>query len=274
MESEGFALTADSVESVDAPVAMVDVHVHLLPGIDDGARDLAESLAMCETFAVQGVRTVVATPHMLDGRHNVGPDRVREGIIALNGICAERGIDLEVLPGADVRIAPGLLGRLEAGDILTLGDRGTHILLEVGPGALPPLSGLIAELLAMEVTPVISHPERHPEFWRRPGPLMEWGERGCLFQVTAGALMGRFGQMAFRMARALLDAGMVHAVASDAHSADGKRRPDLEEAFLWTCAVFGRDRGIELFASSPGRMAGAAMPHKDRDSQTNATRAR
>jgi protein-tyrosine phosphatase len=235
---------------------MVDIHAHLLPNLDDGPDDMDAALAMCEAYVAQGVGTVVATPHMADGAYNITPDETRLGVERLNEACAEADIDLRVLPGGEVRVAAGLFEMIEAGEVLTLGDAGTHVLLELGPGPTPPLERLIEELLRQGVTPVLGHPERHPEFWRRPGPLTDWARMGCLYQVTAASLTGRLGRRPRRLAQAMVEAGMVHAVASDAHSSRGKRRSVMDRAYRGLSRVAGRRVAQHLMAEAPGTMIG------------------
>ncbi len=142
----------------------VDIHAHLLPGLDDGPAKMDDALRMCELYVAQGVGAVVATPHMGDSRYDVSPSRVRAALESLRGECTRQGLGLTLLAGADVRLGPDTLGRLDAGDVLTLADRGEHLLLEMPGGALPPLNGFLAELERRGLTAVISHPERHPEF--------------------------------------------------------------------------------------------------------------
>jgi protein-tyrosine phosphatase len=235
---------------------LVDIHAHVLPGVDDGPETLDQSLAMCAIYAEQGVGAVVATPHMADGNYDVQPDEARRAVETLNRECAEAGIDLRVVPGGEVRVAPGLFEKLEAGELLTIGDAGTHVLLELGPGPAPPLAGMMDALTAQGITPVLGHPERHPEFWRRPDPLSEWAELGCLYQVTAASLIGRLGRRPRQLSRAMIDAGMVHAVASDAHRTRGKRRSEMDRAFEWLRQTAGRIAAAQLMIQKPARMAG------------------
>jgi protein-tyrosine phosphatase len=117
---------------------------------------------------------------------------------------------------------------------------------------------LIEELTRRGVQPVISHPERHPEFTRRPGLLSQWAQVGCMFQITAGSLVGRFGEMPRRMSRILLDDGLADIVASDAHAPTGRRRPLLAAAFGLLADIYGEGAARDLMVTTPARLAGVS----------------
>lgn len=234
---------------------MVDLHSHLLPGLDDGPGSLGEALRMCRLYAAQGFRTVVATPHMANQRYRVSPDDVRSAAGRLDRACLERGIDLRIVPGADVRLAPELLHLLDAGRVLTLADAGRHLLLELPHQCAPPISALISELALRGVTPVLSHPERNMEILRRPERVGEFVQDGCLIQITAGALPGAFGRPPQRTAEWLLEQGLVHVVATDAHAAEGPRRPDVAGAFARLLELVGRQEARRLLCDNPRAIA-------------------
>jgi len=138
--------------------AYTDIHCHIVPGIDDGASDLEESLAMAAAASHDGARTVIATPHQLGGNAHVTASAIRAGVASLNGAIAAAGIELEVLPGADVRIEPELPKLLRRGEVLTLADRGKHVLLELPHEVYFPLETLLAALSKQGLTGILSHP--------------------------------------------------------------------------------------------------------------------
>jgi protein-tyrosine phosphatase len=233
---------------------MIDIHAHILPGLDDGARTAEESLEMCKLYAAQGVASVVATPHLCDPRFPVSPEAVRTSVEELARACREHAVNLEILAGGDVRLEPELLEALDAAQVLTLGDAGSHLLLELPAQTVPHVEALVFELLLRGVTPVLSHPERNLELWRRPNRLAELVELGCLAQITAGSLLGRFGPWPRRTAERFLAAGLVHAVATDAHSARGPRSPALGEAAGRLRALVGETAAYELLCQNPASM--------------------
>jgi protein-tyrosine phosphatase len=233
---------------------MIDIHSHILPGLDDGPRDLDESLQMCELYVLEGVQTVVATPHLCDPRFHVSPEAIRSGVRSLTAACRERGLRLEILSGGDVRLEPELLDAFDAGRVLTLGDAGTHLLLELPFQTVPRIENLVFQLSLRGVTTVLSHPERNLELWRKPRRLAELVELGCLVQVTAGSFLGQFGPWAERAARGFLEAALVHAVATDAHSSHGTRRPALKQAAGLLKNLIGEARATDLLSKNPAAM--------------------
>ena len=231
----------------------VDIHAHLLPGLDDGPRTMDESLRLCELYLPQGVTTVVATPHMCDPRFDVSPEAVRNSVRELSEACRQRGLSLDILPGGDIRLQPELLEVLDAGELLTINDTGKYLLLELPPQVVPRIGGLIFELAVRGVTPILSHPERNLEFCRKPECLVDLVERGCLVQVTAGSLLGQFGPVAKRAAERFLESGMVHVVAGDAHSSRG-RRPELRRAAELLMSLVGEDVTSKLLYANPAKI--------------------
>jgi protein-tyrosine phosphatase len=236
---------------------IVDIHAHLLPGLDDGPADAQEALRMCRTYQAGGVSTVVATPHMADPRYEVCARDVREGVRGLRRLCRREAIRLEILPGADVCLQPEVLEDLDAGRILTLADAGRFLLIELPPQALPPLERLLPLLGEREVAPILTHPERHPVLCRNPGRLRRLVRQGCMVQITGASLLGDFGRAARRAAERFLKLGLVHAVASDAHAPDGMRGPDFAPVVVRLLALVGMDRTRELLCDGPAAMLAA-----------------
>ncbi len=200
-----------------------DIHCHVVPGIDDGASDLDESLAMAAAASRDGAGTVIATPHQLGGNSHVTATAIRDAVASLNGAIAAAGIGLEVLPGADVRIEPELPALLRGGEVLTLADRGRHVLLELPHEVYFPLDPLLAALAKQGLTGILSHPERNRGMQARPETVAEVVRAGGLIQITAGSLTGGFGGTAKKIAEWCVRKRLVHFVASDAH--DTRRRP-------------------------------------------------
>ena len=231
-------------------VSLVDIHAHVLPGLDDGPRTLNDSVRMCEMYVAQGVSTVVATPHMCDPRFAVSPRDVRRGVEELSRACLQRGLDLQILPGGDVRLEPELLEAYDRGRVLTLADTGKYLLLELPLQSAPRIEGLIFELGVRGVTVVLSHPERNLGLARKPARLAELVNTGCLAQVTAGSFFGDFGAAVTRLAQGFLKAGLVHVVASDAHSPHA-RRPDLRRTRDLLAATVGEEAARDLLERNP-----------------------
>jgi protein-tyrosine phosphatase len=185
---------------------------------------------------------------------STSPRVVREAVETLNLACRERGIGLNVLPGADVRLTPELVEQLESGHVLTIADAGAYLLLEMPPQVVPPIGDLVFQLALQGVRPVITHPELHGGFARRPQLLVELVQKGCLAQVTGGSLVGKFGRDARRTAERFILDGLVHVVASDAHSPEGHRRPDFEPLVRRLTSLVGADGALRLLCVNPARI--------------------
>ncbi len=168
---------------------LVDIHCHLIPGIDDGAKNWDETLAMARMAVADGIGTIVVTPHQLGGfAQNTGP-AIRQRTIELQQFLDRHEVPLTVLPGADVRIEAGMVARLRTGDVLTLADRQQHVLLELPHEMYVPLEHLLAELGAARMAGILSHPERNLGILAEPRLVARLVDRGCLMQITAGSLL-------------------------------------------------------------------------------------
>lgn len=203
--------------------SFTDIHCHIVPGIDDGARDERQALEMAAMAAADGTVTLIATPHQLGPNSHVTAAAIRSGVANLQRSLDAAGIDVTVLPGADVRIEPELPGLLKRGDVVTLADRGRHVLLELPHEVYIPLEPLLATLKKQGLTGILSHPERNKGIIANPAVMADVVKGGGLLQITAGSLLGSFGASARRLAEQCVRQRLVHFVASDAH--DTTRRP-------------------------------------------------
>jgi protein-tyrosine phosphatase len=211
---------------------VIDLHCHILPGIDDGPDDLEGSLAMARAQVDRGVRTVVATPHVGWGHQNTA-EAIATAVADLNRELRTAGIDLEVLAGAEVALTYAVELPAEQLAELRLGD-GPWLLLEAPLTVdAPGVEGLVGLVQSRGVRILLAHPERCACFHADPELLVRLLRSGCLAQITAGALTGFFGRTVQARARGLVDDGLAHVVASDAHDpirrAPGLREP-IEEA--------------------------------------------
>lgn len=203
-------------------LAMIDIHCHILPGVDDGAATVEDALAMAAVAAAAGTKTIVATPHVRDD-HPFPYEEIPRRVAALNEAIARAGTDLEVVAGAEVALTKvrELDDQTLAG--LTLGD-GSYLLVE--SPYTEATDFLEHELFALQVRgfrPVLAHPERSPSFMRSPQRLGELVGRGMLCSVTDASLAGQFGSTVRRLAVTMFREGLVHDIASDAH--DTRHRP-------------------------------------------------
>lgn len=255
-----FRRTAPSSASEPAESPrLVDVHCHMLYEIDDGSKSAAESLEMARMAVDDGITTVVLTPHQLGSyRHNTGND-IRTRVAGFQALLDEHEIGLRVLPGADVRIEPDMLEKLRTGEVLTLGDHGRHVLLELPHEIYFPLEPVLEQLHAAGMVGILSHPERNHGLLRDPQYIAPLVAMGCLMQVTAGSLTGTFGPASQQMSEWMLQEGLVHILATDAHGARS-RRPLLKRAFQIASQLNGPEVALRLCSEVPAAIAQGRDP--------------
>jgi protein-tyrosine phosphatase len=232
----------------------VDIHCHLLPGLDDGAAALDDALAMAEMAVSDGIATIVATPHQLGNHSQNSGAMILDAVVRFQAVLDSRRIPLRVLPGADVRIEPELVRKIRIGEVVTLANRRRHVLLELPHEVYLPLDRLLAELHAAELTGILSHPERNHGILMQPGVLRPLVERGCLLQITAGSLTGVFGSQSQRLSDSLIEQGLAHFVSTDAHGIHS-RPPKLKQAFQRITDLAGVEMALELCCRNPARVA-------------------
>ena len=232
----------------------VDIHCHLLPGIDDGAKSWGDALAMAKIAADDGIASIIATPHQLGSfTHNDG-DQIRSLTEQMQTHLREQGVALSVLPGADVRVEPDMVGGLQRGKVLTLADRGKHVLLELPHEVYLPLDAVLQQLDEAGLTGILSHPERNQGLLRQPDLVRSLVEAGCLMQVTAGSLMGNFGPRSQALAERMLQDNCVHFIATDAHGPMA-RRPLMQRAFLRVEELVGSEVAEQICCHNPAMVA-------------------
>jgi protein-tyrosine phosphatase len=206
---------------------LIDLHCHLIPGLDDGPATMEETLALARAAVAAGTRTIVATPH-IDHQWGVDPAQIEPGVVEVRSALAEAGIELEVLPGAEVALGRFVELSQEERDGLRLGD-GPYLLLESPhTEAAGNFDSYVRQLLDRSEDVLLAHPERCPTFLRRPERLERLVNAGVLCSITSASVSGRFGSAVRALALDLLRRGMVHNVASDSHDAE-KRGPGLRE---------------------------------------------
>ncbi len=244
---------------------MIDIHSHILPGLDDGAVDLEEAVCMAEQAVEDGIEAIVCTPHWVRGFFDNDRKRVLEAVAKFREKLDERNIDLTIYPGAELRVDADLGIKLDAKELLTLNDTGLYALVELSPESVPlGLEKLFFELQSIGITPVLAHPERNLAIIENPGKLYAWIETGILTQITAASLLGRFGMSVQKFAVYLLEHRMAHILATDAHELR-IRTPKLSEAVKVVARIAGADvarqmvhdrplaiiRGQDLFCPAP-----------------------
>jgi len=229
---------------------MIDLHSHILPGIDDGSTSLAVSLEMARIAVADGIRVMACTPHIYPGLYMNDAAGIRAARDALQAALDEHGIALQLTTGADVHLVPGLLDGLRAGRIPSLhGSR--YVLLEPSHHVAPPrFANLVFELVANGYVPVITHPERLTWIEDHYPVFVDLTRQGAWLQITAGALTGIFGSRARYWGERLIGEGLVHILATDAHSA-GRRVPVLSAGLAVAERLVGAQEAQQLVQGRP-----------------------
>lgn len=248
------------------PPGFVDIHHHLLPGLDDGPRSWAESLAMARLAREAGIGVVVATPHVHPGRpEQPGPDVVAGMVEELRLRLAAQGVELEVLPGAEVYPSAQLPQWL-SGDgrrwLLGRAASERYLLIDLPFDEVPPFfDRLLFEVALSGVVPVIAHPERNRQLQLSPERLAPLVERGAVAQVTAGSVVGHFGPEARRAALHLVERGLVGVVATDAHDVAHRSARAMPEAYRYLSERLGARAAETLCVRAPMAIAmGEPLP--------------
>ena len=238
---------------------MLDLHHHLLPAIDDGATDLAMALDMARMAAADGITTVACTPHIYPGLYDNTRDGIVAAIAALQAQLDQEGIALRLVEGADVHLDLGLLQGIRGGRIPTLaGSR--YLLLEPPHHVAPPnFEGVVFELMAAGIIPVITHPERLGWVEHHYDLFVRLSRRGAWMQVTAGALTGRFGRRVKYWGERFVDEGHCMLLATDAHHPQ-RRPPLLAEAREAVAARLGAAEAGHMVQTRPAGIVSDLPP--------------
>jgi protein-tyrosine phosphatase len=256
---------------------MIDLHNHILPGLDDGSRTFEESIEMCRIGYRDGIRTIVATPHTLNSVYETNRSTILAKVQELNAAIQEtlfsvpspspepqagsearrpdnpgpeflsdsaNPMGLKILPGADVHFSEEVLSQRFQDKITTIGDGGKFLLIEFPPWGVPHRAeAVLFDLLVRRITPVISHPERNLEIARRPQRYTDMVQMGCLGQAAEN----------------LLRKNLVHFIATDAHSANG-RPPVLSDAVRAAAKIVGKEQARKMVTEYPQAILEGSRP--------------
>jgi len=229
---------------------MIDIHHHLLWGLDDGASSRETTLEMARFAAADGITHVVCTPHA-NGQYEFQPWLIAEKIADLQRLLETEKIALKLGHGCDFHLSyENIQEAKSAPSRFSINGHG-YLLVEIPDYGLPPgLTDIFYQLQMVGLTPILTHPERNPTLQADQPRMMEWLRRGVLVQVTAGSVMGRMGKQAERMAHALLTNRWVHFLATDAHNVTS-RAPKMRDAFELVAKKYGPDYARLLCVSNP-----------------------
>jgi protein-tyrosine phosphatase len=232
---------------------MIDLHSHLLPGIDDGARSLDEALQLARMAVADGITHITLTPHIHPGRFDNNSATIKPVFEAFQQALKDEAIALSVAMSAEVLLSAEVLMLVAQNQVPFLGvwEGMDVMLLELPHSHIPPGSDkLVKWLLDRHILPMIAHPERNKEIIRDLDTLAPFVEMGCLFQVTAMSMAGRFGVQSAQRAMEMLEKGWVTVLATDAHNRE-HRPPVLSEGYRAAKAAVGADEARALVFDNP-----------------------
>ncbi|XPF95049.1 tyrosine-protein phosphatase [Colwellia sp. RE-S-Sl-9] len=235
---------------------MIDIHSHILPGIDDGARSLQEALDMLRIAIDQGVTTQVLTPHIHMGRFNNTKQHIEQEFTKFKEQVNAANLPIKLLLGAELRIGPEIMQLITTNAVPWLGEvEGQRTFLLEFPRTEVPFGSdnLVRWLLSKNCLPIIVHPERNSTFLHNRDKLQTFIDLGCPLQITASSLTGKFGADVQQMTEELLIADQVNVIASDCHNLKG-RAPDLQAGVEQAKTIIGNKKTNTLIKTTPAEL--------------------
>ena len=232
---------------------MIDIHCHLIPGIDDGAKNLDDSLSLLKLAESDGIRRMVLTPHIHLGRFDNTKAVIEKECEKLKQAVISAGIDIELASAAEVRLDAEIIELLLTHQLPLYGEfeGKQYMLLELPHSHIPQgTSDLVAYLIKQKIIPVIAHPERNRELMKKPERIKLLARMGCWFQITAGSITGQFGDRCQKLSHHYLKQGLVNIVASDAHNMK-HRPPCLSAARKQVEILLDTEQAQALFWENP-----------------------
>lgn len=225
---------------------LVDIHCHILPGVDDGAQNIADSLDMARVAVSEGITHILCTPHYNNGDYlNKGDDIIRS-VQMLQHELDKEGIPLTLFEGQEVRISGDIVSRIKKGEILFADLDNRYILIEFPFSTLPLYAEqALFELCSLGYIPVIVHPERNVKFMEDPNRLLPFLDMGCLTQVTNGSYLGLFGKKIQKASKIMIEQNMTHVLSSDAHGIS-KRGFYMKKAYDMLEKEYGSQKRAEF----------------------------
>lgn len=221
---------------------MIDLHCHLLPGVDDGAQTIDDSLALAKKAVSQGISHILCTPHHNNHRYDNPSAKVISAVAELQAVLDQENIPLTVYEGQEVHLTGELLEDFDAGNLLCTDLSNRYLLVEFPSQDVPAYTEMVfLGLLTRKVTPIIVHPERNRVFMEEPNKLLPFLEMGCLTQLTAPSYVGVFGKKIQKVAKQMVKHNLVQMVASDAHNLK-TRTFYLKEAYEQIEKDFGKEK--------------------------------
>lgn len=197
---------------------MIDIHCHIIPGVDDGSKDLNNSIRMAKEASKLGYTRIFATPHYISYDLETSKEDLEKRLLILNKVIKDNNIDIELYSGNEVYISEDIVKQIENEKIYTLGNS-KYILIELPMfGKLNNIEAIIDELIYKGYVPIIAHPERYEFVSKDQQELIDLMNIGVLFQINIGSIVGVYGKEAQKRVVKLLKNNMVHFIATDSHN--------------------------------------------------------
>ncbi|KGX93917.1 tyrosine protein phosphatase [Pontibacillus halophilus JSM 076056 = DSM 19796] len=229
---------------------MIDIHSHILFGVDDGAKTIEDSVAMAQAAVQDGVHAIIATPHHRNGTFVNERTAILQRTEELNKRLVAEEIDLTVLPGQEARLHGKMIEELADGKALPLNDNSGYVFVELPHDQVPRYAKrMLFDLQVEGYTPIVVHPERNKELIQNPDHLYEFVQNGALTQLTAASLVGNFGKKIARFSHQLIESNLVHFLASDAHNTSS-RGFVLQKALKEVEETYGKDTMLDFYENA------------------------
>lgn len=234
-------------------MGFIDIHCHILNGIDDGAKTIEETIEMLRIAANDGIKKIVATPHNISGVSNFDDIKLMGKVDHLNSVLKEQGIDVVIYKGCEVFIDYNNIKDWEDGKISSL-NNSRYILIELPMTDYQSYTDEIIYSMQLKgLKPIIAHPERYPSVLKNPNLLYDLVRKGVLSQLNTLSITGESGREVKELSEKLLLNNLVHFVATDAHST-GVRKPVLSKGYNRVVELIGREKAERIFFDNPIRL--------------------
>ncbi|UCZ52958.1 tyrosine protein phosphatase [Bacillus shivajii] len=226
---------------------MIDLHCHILPGVDDGAQTMEDVLEMAKVAEREGITRIVATPHHQNGKYINEKQGILDKVSEVNAELKKQSFALRILPGQECRLYGEILEDYDSGKVMTLANS-QYLFVEFPSAQVPRYAKqMLYDIQLKGLTPVIVHPERNQVFMKKPEMLYNFVKDGSLTQVTAGSVAGKFGKKIRTFSLDMIEANLTHFLASDAHNTTNRSYhllaayDDIEEEFGESLVYFFRE---------------------------------
>lgn len=229
---------------------LIDMHNHILPGVDDGSKDMDMSIKMLHIAASEGITSIILTPHNKPNHRNVHKDSMSARIEELRRQCELNGINIEFYTGNEVFYRSGVIDAIEEGRAMTMAGS-MYVLLEFTPETeWDYVRRGVYEVVSGGYTPIVAHVERYNHVMKSMDRVYELCDMGAHLQVNASSVMGEVGREIKNATKKLLKQDLVDFIASDAHD-DKKRTPKLADCAKYITKKYGADRAQKIFVDNP-----------------------